>query len=286
MSNFIFRNWRGESPFWVSFLAWTIVFPLLTFLIVTLWLTQWSMQDTPSSRMFQGVIGFLLIGLVSIWQLVGMWRASAPGRSTGRWWMTRWLARTVAVIVGIAGLLMLTPFSSGMVSLYQEATDQDWIGQQGHTVLVDDTNLQINGYLAWGVLGEVSRALASNPAIQTVVLNSPGGHVGVGTRLYDEIRSRNLDTYAEELCASACTLAFLGGAHRYVRTGAKLGFHAVGGEGANSIGAGTNKIRSLFQEIDVPGTFVEHVFATPSDSVWYPSRKELLGAHIVTDVIN
>ncbi len=286
MSNFIFRNWRGESPFWVSFLAWTIVLPLLIFVVVTLWLTQWSMQDTPASRMIQGAVGFLLIGAVSIWQLVGMWRASALDRSTGRWWITRWLARAVSIIVGAAGLLMLTPFSSGMVSLYREATDQDWIGQQGHTVSVEDTNLQITGYLAWGVLGEVSRALASNPGIQTVVLNSPGGHVGVGTRLYDEIRSHGLDTYADEMCASACTLAFLGGTRRYVRAGARLGFHAVGGDGANSIGAGTNKIRSLFEATDVPETFVQRVFATPSDSAWYPSRKELIGAHIVTDVID
>lgn len=282
--NFIVRNWRGESPFWIGLLAWTIALPLLVYVVVTLWLTQWSLQDTPVSRMVQGATGFLLIGIVAVWQLVGMWRASTPERSGGRRWISRWFARAVSAIVGLTGFLFLIPFPSGMMSLYRDATDQDWVGLQGHTVSVDDTNLRIKGYLAWGVLGEVSRALAANPEIQTVVLDSPGGHVGVGTRLYDEIRKRGLDTYTAEFCASACTLAFLGGTRRIVRGGAKLGFHAVGGESANSIGAGTDKIRSLYQAADIPEAFIQRVFATPTTSAWYPNQKELVAAHVVTEV--
>jgi hypothetical protein len=257
---------------------------LLVYVVATRWLTQWSLQDTPVSRMVQGGAGFLLIGVVAIWQLVGMWRASAPERSGGRGWPLRWFARGVATIIGLVGFLMLTAIPGGMISLYRDATDQDWVGQQGHTVSVEDSNLRITGYLAWGVLGEVSRALAANPGIQTVVLNSPGGHVGVGTRLHDQIKSRGLDTYVEKLCASACTVAFLGGTHRTVRKGAKLGFHAVGGESANSIGAGTEKVRSLYQAAGIPESFIERVFATPPDSAWYPNSKELIGAHVVTDV--
>ncbi|AGK57261.1 hypothetical protein HYPDE_27908 [Hyphomicrobium denitrificans 1NES1] len=258
---------------------------MLVYFAVTLWVTQWSLQDTPVSRMAQGATGFLLIGTVAIWQLVGMWRASTRERNDGRRWITRWLARAVSALVGVTGFLLLMPFPGGMMSLYRDATDQDWVGLQGHIVSIDDTNLRITGYLAWGVLGEVSRALTANSDIRTVVLNSPGGHVGVGTRLYDEIRSRGLDTYAAEFCASACTLAFLGGTRRIVRPGAKLGFHAVGGESANSIGAGTDKIRSLFQAADIPEPFIQRVFATPSNSAWYPDQKELIGAHVVTDVV-
>jgi len=285
LSNFIVRNWRGDCPFWASFLAWTIVLPLLVYIVVTFWLTQWSLQDTPVSRMIQGGIGFLLIGLAAIWQFVGMWRASTAEKNPGRWGATRWFARAISAIIGAAGLLLLIPFPSGMISLYQDATDQDWVGLQGHTVSVDDNTLEIKGYLSWGVLGEVSRALAANPEIQTVLLNSPGGHVGVGTRLHDQIKSRALGTYADELCASACTLAFLGGNPRTMRKGAKLGFHAVGGESANSIGAGTDKIRALYQAAEIPDTFIERVFATPTTSAWYPNQKELIGAHVVTDVV-
>lgn len=285
MSNVIVRNWRGDCAFWASLLAWTIVLPLLVYTIVTFWLTQWSLQDTPVSRMVQGGLGFLLIGIVAIWQFVGMWRASTAEKNPGRWGATRWFARGVATLIGAAGLLLLIPFPPGMISLYKDATDQDWVGLQGHTVSVDDKTLEIKGYLSWGVLGEVSRALAANPEIETVLLNSPGGHVGVGTRLHDEIKSHSLATYADELCASACTLAFLGGNPRTIRKGAKLGFHAVGGESANSIGAGTDKIRALYQAAEIPDAFIERVFATPTTSAWYPNQNELIGAHVITDVV-
>jgi len=281
---FILRNWRGEYPFWTSLAVWSIAVPLLTYLVVTLWLTQWSLQDTPVSRMAQGAIGFFLIGAVAIWQFVGMWRASTRERAADRWMGTRWLARSASLLVGAVGLLMLAPLPKGMSALYREATDQDWIGQQGYDVSTEDTSLRINGYLAWGVLDKVSRALAANPEIQTVVLNSPGGHVGVGTRLYDQIRARGLDTSANELCASACTLAYLGGAHRYIGRRARLGFHAVGGDGDNSIGAGAGKVRALFRTTGIPDDFVERVFATPFESAWYPKQSELLSANIVTDV--
>lgn len=285
LSNFIVRNWRGDCAFWASLIAWTIVLPLLVYTVVMFWLTQWSLQNSPVSRMIQGAAGFALIGVVAVWQFVGMWRGSTAAKNVGRRTATRWFARAVSALIGAAGLLLLIPFPSGMMSLYRDATDQDWVGLQGHTVSVEGKTLAIKGYLSWGVLGEVSRAFSANPGIEKVTLNSPGGHVGVGTRLHDEIRSRALDTYADELCASACTLAFLAGSRRTMRSGARLGFHAVGGESANSIGAGTDKIRALYQAADIPEPFIQKVFATPPTSAWYPTQKELIAAHVVTDIV-
>ncbi|MBY0558499.1 MAG: hypothetical protein K2Q04_01445 [Hyphomicrobium sp.] len=255
------------------------------YVVATLWLTQWSLQDTPVSRMMQGVIVTMLIGSVAIWQLVGTWRASARTKAPQRWWISRWIARSVAVIVCIGGLLMLSAIPKGMSSLYLEATDQDRIGQNGYSVTIEDENLVISGYLAWGVLDAVSRELSANPGIQMFILNSPGGHVGVGTRLYNVIKSRGLDTYTTEQCASACLIPFLAGNNRYLQKGAKLGFHAVGGEAGNSIAAGTEKVLSVYRTANVPEPFIQRMLATPVESAWYPSPKELIAANVVTELV-
>lgn len=282
---FIGRHWKGESPFWLGFLGWTLALTLLVYVIGMLWLTQWSLQDTPTSRMMQGVIVFALIGGAAIWQLVGTWRASSVTKAPERWLVTRWFARAAAAIVAIIGLLMLSAMPKGMSSLYQEATDQDWIGQNGYSVTIEDENLVISGYMAWGVLDAVKRELAANPGIQMFVLNSPGGHVGVGTRLYDIVKAHGLDTYSTEQCASACLLPYLAGNNRYLQQGAKLGFHSVGGEGGNSISAGTAKVLAIYRAAGVPEPFIERMLATPVESAWWPSPKELVAANVVTEMV-
>lgn len=74
---------------------------------------------------------------------------------------------------------------------------------------------------------------------QTLCLNSPGGSLGEGKRLFDVIWARNIMTrvLAEDRCESACAIAFLGGSintgtanirfqQRVIEAGARLGFHA------------------------------------------------------------
>ena len=285
LPGFIGRHLRGETPFWLSLLGVTLALAISLYVISTLWLTQWSLQDTPVSRKVQGVIVSALIAGAAIWQLVGTWRASAKTKAPQRWWITRWMARGLAALVCIGGLLMLGAIPKGMSSLYLEATDEDWIGQNGYSVTVEDENLVISGYLAWGVLDAVSREFSANPGIQMFVLNSPGGHVGVGTRLYDMIKSRGHDTYTTEQCASACIMPYLAGNNRYLQKGAKLGFHAVGGDGGNSIAAGTAKVLSIFRTANVSDAFIERMLATPFESAWYPSPKELTEANVVTELV-
>lgn len=74
---------------------------------------------------------------------------------------------------------------------------------------------------------------------KTLCLNSPGGSLGEGKRMFDEIWAANIKTrvLAGERCESACALAFLGGSintgtavirfqERVIEAGARLGFHA------------------------------------------------------------
>ncbi|MDX8492613.1 hypothetical protein RFN29_13615 [Mesorhizobium sp. VK22B] len=68
-------------------------------------------------------------------------------------------------------------------------------------------------------------AVATSRA-RVIVFNSPGGNVGSAIRLGRMIRAAGLDTLQlrQLQCASACSLAFLGGVHRVAEPGS-IGIH-------------------------------------------------------------
>lgn len=74
-------------------------------------------------------------------------------------------------------------------------------------------------------LNAFSNAVASSRA-RMIVFNSPGGNVGSAIRLGRMIRAAGLDTFQlrQLQCASACSLAFLGGVHRVAEPGS-IGVH-------------------------------------------------------------
>lgn len=172
-----------------------------------------------------------------------------------------------------------------MASLYAVATDTDRIGKEGYTVTVEDGRIVVNGSFAWGLLDKVTSALNENGDIKTIVLDGPGGHVGVGTRLGRMIKARGLDTLTTEMCASACSLAFAAGNRRLLRKGARLGFHAVSGESAGAIAAGTRDAMAYWRELGVSEDFIAHIYATPAEEVWWPANDELQRGNVVTAIV-
>lgn len=284
MTQFWPQHWRGESGFWTSVLVFGMLVPFVVYFIGLNWVGKWSVLDTPRSRMFQGAIGFSLIGIVAIWQLVGVWRASSVAKEPGRSWFTRWFARSISAVTAPIGLAMVTAAPGGMAALHEAATDQDEIGRQGHSVEAGEQTLQLSGFMSWGLLDQVNNAFAQNPGINTVVMNSPGGHIQVGTRLYELFRARGVDTVAEGLCGSACTIAFIGGKERILNKGARLGFHSAAGSGQVLIEAANQKLISTFREFGAGDAFIDQMLATPPEDVWYPDRKQLLANRIVTNI--
>jgi hypothetical protein len=100
------------------------------------------------------------------------------------------------------------------------------------------------------------------------------------------IRSRGLSTYTSGVCASACTLIFLGGKNRFMKTGAKLGFHSPGLPGISR----ANMREKLAEEeryltsLGVSPPFAKKAMGTPTETMWYPTAEELTAAAVVTRV--
>ena len=284
MLKFVGTQWRGEAPFWISTLVISLMLPWALTIFGIQWLSAYTIDSTPYRNMTAGAIVFAMIGAVGIWQLIGTWRASSKLKAPGRWWITRWLARLVAVTGLALAAFAVSTAPAGMARYYAEATDADVIGQQDHDVTVDGDRIVVTGQLSWGLYDSFSQALRDNDQLQVVVLDSPGGHYAVGRRMAELIKARGLDTFTTDLCASACTYAYLGGNRRILQQGARLGYHAPSGNTPAVIATVAEHAAGVLRAANVPEDFIGRVFETSADTVWFPTIDELLQANIVTDV--
>src|SRR6185369_12618268 len=89
----------------------------------------------------------------------------------------------------------------------------------------DGSEAEIAGGLKFGVAAQAAALFASAPNLKVLHLNSPGGRVGEAIELAELVRARGLATYSATSCVSACTVVFAAGRERYLRAGARLGFH-------------------------------------------------------------
>lgn len=286
MLKFIGRQWRGEAPFWLSVLVISLLLPGLIVLGGVSWLSVYTIDATAYSSIVAALIVFTVIAIIAVWQLVGTWRATSKNKAPRRSFVSRWLGRTVALASFALAAVAFATMPGVVANYYAEATDADWIGQKGHILEIEDDNLTISGYMSWGLYDEFVEALNNNPEIKTIILNSPGGHYAVGLRMGRLIRAHGLDTLTTEMCGSACTYAFLGGERRMLQKGAQLGFHAMGGNTQAVLERMQRHATETLKAADVPDAFIERVFETPSEDVWYPTLRELREANVVTDVVS
>ena len=85
-----------------------------------------------------------------------------------------------------------------------------------------------------------------------VILNSRGGSLLAGLRIGQIASSRKFATVVpnDSICASACALAWLGGAARYLGPRGRLGFHAayMGDSGAEQVSGSGNALVGAYLE--------------------------------------
>jgi hypothetical protein len=114
-----------------------------------------------------------------------------------------------------------------------------------------------------------------------VHLDSVGGRLGEGEKMFNLIRARGLTTYVSAKCMSACTLAFAGGRERFLRKDATLGFHRGSFPGARERELDSAQ-RKVFQLAGFDAKFIDTALSTPHSGMWRPSPEVLVGARVVT----
>jgi hypothetical protein len=107
----------------------------------------------------------------------------------------------------------------------------------------------------------------------------------VGFALFKLFRERKLATHVERGCASACTIAFLGGVERTVSQSGRLGFHAASfpGMGESDMHDVNRGMRNfLIYSARLTPDFARKVIETPGDDIWVPTREELVAGKVIT----
>jgi hypothetical protein len=192
------------------------------------------------------------------------------------------LSRTALLAASILIAIADQAVANDLPIVYEGAPpDAEFGAPYAIRVLPGGTEIEISGSFSWAVPQNFTAVLAGAPDVRAVRLESPGGYVQPALAVADIIRTRRLDTYVGRFCASACTLVFLGGQHRYLAPGARLGFHQA--HAPNVAQARVDPImRQAYDAAGVPSSFIDHVLHTPSEALWFPSRDELQQAGITS----
>ena len=183
-----------------------------------------------------------------------------------------WLVTLVLAILSV-------PLASAHASLsYSEHTTSD-----------GERYILISGEFAAGDdLNDFTVVVGSKQSA-TVVFNSPGGHLLKAMELGRLIRDLELDTMQikDLSCASACSLAFMGGVNRFAEPGA-IGVHSFSYPGATdphiAIAAVQNmtaEVIAYMIEMGVDPALLQLVFKYKNDDMRYLSISEMQEHRVV-----
>ena len=146
-------------------------------------------------------------------------------------------------------------------------------GEFSFWMMKGEREIVLSGYIAHGVARKLSELLAEMPHIRAIGLYSGGGRISEALKIQELIRSRNIDTYAYKQCLSACTIAFLGGANRYIDRGDQMGFHGSTLPDRVEFDSNPNRDRHLIREIIALG-----VDANFAEKAYMYSNKDICGS--------
>lgn len=282
---FFRRHYNGDyslaRSYWVNTLLISLFAPLLGFMVV-----PWLVEHFPARY---GSAGFLFVTALGVaawfWAVSGTW--ASANKHVQRGGEPGWA--TAAKVMIVLGVIKTFGDVGNLMPALQEHMRVATGAQLGPStkleVRADGRSILLAGGINDGTAEQLEKALTMAPAVTTVVLSSEGGWIREGKMLSDVIRKRELNTYVEGYCASACTIAFLAGKERAVAPSAKIGFHAsrsVGSSASNLSPEDTAQLRLIYQNARLPDAFIRQVTNTPYEGMWHPSHSELLAAGVLT----
>ena len=198
------------------------------------------------------------------------------------------LATFAAAALSIAGIggLFVERAVPAIGELWAIHTGDEALDTLTVSVSADGTTLNLDGAYGTRSAEAVRQALEKNPSVRRVVLAGPGGRLGTAFEINRMIRNRRLATRVDTGCASACTIAFLGGADRSISPSGRLGFHqgSFPGMGSNDMHESNRDMRRFLVASGVTPEFAQRVTETPPDEIWTPTPQELVAGRVVQRV--
>jgi hypothetical protein len=289
--NVVARHWRGDLPLWASY--WLVVWlGNIVFATVGIFIARAFRPESGYNPLnIFAIIALTWSGVAVVvsWQLVGVWRsANNYARARHRAGLSAFWGRLaqVAVILGALGNIV-TFVREGAPQLVEVSgmafrNDPD-VPDYSIRVMRDGTEAEIVGGFKFGLTEDFMKILAASRQITVVHLDSIGGRLGEGEKMFKLIRERGLNTYVSSKCLSACTLAFAGGRQRFLHKDAALGFHKGTFPGLRE-GDFDSIQRNVFRSAGFDENFIATALSTPHNEMWRPSPQALVRAKVVTAI--
>ncbi|MBV2360411.1 hypothetical protein KUH32_11540 [Thalassococcus sp. CAU 1522] len=148
------------------------------------------------------------------------------------------------------------------------------------TLTQQDGTWRLEGAIADGDAARLADLIAqSDPRIETLILQSPGGSVRDALSLGRFLREAGIGTrlLAGEFCYSACPYLFAGGTNRTVEDGAQLGVHQHAfGENTllpaflavEDIQRGQGDVMVYLDAMGIDPMVMSHALSTPADEIY------------------
>jgi uncharacterized protein DUF4339 len=291
-ANFALRHWRGEFSLRTAY--WLFGFAgMLVGLAALKGIVDFALVPPRAAGVAGAYIALLALSVLvlSIWQVVGVWRSSSRYvRDGGR---RNWagLAR-VGVLFGalqlaIGSYSILAPLALDLPSPGGARGGQTESGDRLR-LLPARGEIELVGKVSFGTSVTFSQFLTAAPKLKRVRSDARGGVVDEAATVAALIKEHGLETYTSIDCVGVCTIIFLAGSKRYVTKGARLGFHDLGASGLLDRVVGATSIRSvtaILRSLDAPSWFLDKVARASATNPWYPSYEQLVAARIIHGVI-
>jgi ATP-dependent protease ClpP protease subunit len=283
---FFRKHFNGDYSLGRSYWVNTFLTQFVTFL-VGIMLVTWVGKTFPARYGSAGVLLLIFFGTaIWVWAIAGAWASANKhvGRGGKRFWAIS--AKCVIVLGIVRTCASLVGMSGQLAEHWKVATGWQLGPEVSIQVRADGKSILLKGGINDGAAEALAEALARSPSVRTVVLQSNGGWIRQGDMIAKVITDHGLNTYVEQECSSACTLAFLAGKERAAEPNARIGFHSF-----QSIGGGTTTsaidaaaAQRLYRQAGLSSAFIAKIIATPHDRIWYPSHEELLSEGVFTRV--
>ncbi|WP_415840558.1 hypothetical protein, partial [Roseateles saccharophilus] len=232
------------------------------------------------------LLGLPLLTSLDVWCIVGAWRAAANYLREGGARLWGWLAR---ITLGLGALQLavsiLFGFLPSLGEYWQMARGIDPIGQATLSLSADGHSLRLDGTIGMGDAERLATLLKTEAAreLRRVELTSPGGRVHEAEKMATALKQHGYASRAVGTCASACTLVFLAGNPRQLTPGAQLGFHRASTGTYNPVfeELANQQLAATYRDLGLPQTMIDKTLRTPSRSIWFAPREDLLAHSLI-----
>jgi GYF domain 2 len=283
--SYFLRHWRGDlslpASYWVNGVLASLV--LATVGVAVAAFVDFSSAPRISSA---AILALWFVALLFIaWQVIGVWRSAGKHGSRGGSPLWASAARAAVVLGAVqVGTVVMTRAAPQMWEFAVMLTDHDPNHGYHLRLARDASEIEISGYIAFGLTAGVKAHLDRHPGVKIVRLTSSGGRVAEARKLRDLIALRHLSTFTSTQCTSACVIPFLAGESRVIVPGAVIGFHqyTVAGIASRYTRRDMEKDKAYFISRGVSPAFVARAFR-PTSVLWRPTPEQMLAAGFITD---